>query len=175
MENHNQQQLDETRKQFDLMSNIAIQIRSKLEEERNNPPNPDLTQQSIQACAEQASSLKSKLKRNKEASKARQEEINSWQAWFEGLDQEDVSAEIQQLEKEVSWRREDISRLEKLIGELYNEIHLAELEQAEKEAQLMAISNGVLDAPIDEDPRLAGLLEELDALQQKMNALYEAQ
>jgi len=91
------------------------------------------------------------------------------------LDQEDVSAEIQQLEKEVSWRREDISRLEKLIGELYNEIHLAELEQAEKEAQLMAISNGVLDAPIDEDPRLAGLLEELDALQQKMNALYEAQ
>ena len=175
MKNHNQQQLDETRKQFDLMTNIASQIRSKLEEERKSPPNTQQLQQAVQKCAEQTSSLKSKLKRNKEASKSRQEEINSWQSWFEGLDQEDISGEIQQLEKEVSWRREDISRLEKLIGEQYNQIHLSELEQAEKEAQLMAISNGVLDAPIDEDPRLTGLLEEMDELQQKMNALYEAQ
>lgn len=175
MRNHNQQQLDETRKQLDLMSNIASQIRSKLEVERNNPPDPEHIKQSIQSCSEKVSSLKSKLKRNKESSKTRQEEINSWQAWFEGLDQEDVSAEIEQLEKEVTWRREDVGRLENMIGELYNEIHLAELEQFEKEAQLTALSNGVLDAPVDEDPRLTGLLEEMDALKQKMKVLHSAQ
>ena len=69
MKNHNQQQLDETRKQFDLMTNIASQIRSKLEEERKSPPNTEQVQQAVQKCAEQTSSLKSKLKRNKEASK----------------------------------------------------------------------------------------------------------
>ena len=174
MNDHNQQQLDEARQQYDLMADIATQVRAKLEAERDNPPEPDQIQAAISHCAEQVSSLKSKLKRHKESSKQRQEEIQSWQSWFEGVEAGDMSSAIDQLETEVSWRREDISRLEKLIGELYHQIHIIEADQMEKESQLTALSSGVLNAAVDEDPRLTGLLQEQAELKEKIKRLENA-
>jgi len=175
MDDRNQRQLDEARKEFDLLTDIAKQIRVKLEEERNSPPDPEQVQQAVSHCAEQVSSLKSKLTRHKQLSKQRQEEIQSWQSWLEGVDPEDMSNALVQLDKEVSWRQKDISQQEQLIGELYNQIHLTEAEKLEKEAQLAAISNGLLDVAVDEDPRLTGLLEERDALQEKIKTLQQTQ
>ena len=106
--------------------------------------------------------VQSDLDQVKGLSRKRKDEIDEWKAWYENLSMEEKPSGLERLQKEIGWRADDLSS----NGEKINELNLRELEArgAYEMAilKLEAFHAGVHKRPLEEDPRLVGVMAELD-------------
>jgi len=137
-----------------------IQYMRQLLQEERQQPTPDINslQQTIDSLAQQALQLKKKINSLKSRCKQRQHEIDTWHAWFHSIESVEKTVEKAALLQQVAWRREEITRQQQRIPALYQQRNEAELELLIKQAQYEAIQQGADQTPLEQDPRLVGLL-----------------
>lgn len=165
-----QTSLEEAKSRLSSIDEIAKRIRRNLEDERKNGiPHQHVLEEIMAKLVAEEEQLTRKLKKAKAICKKRKQEIVQWQTWFKELNQENKAEEKKQLENELEWRQKEVVQQEVKISHLYGLRTEKELEKSEKEVQLEALKRGVHKLPIDQDPRLSGILEEKKELQRIIN------
>ncbi len=155
--------VENPRKRAAYLKRLAADMRKQFEAERaGGPP----TRAGLQAALEQAEDdierLEAETEKAKQQSKKRKREIDEWKAWYNNQAGIDKTAARAKLDSEITWRAAEINALEARIAQLVADDLEAEGRVEQARHQMTALEAGVYDRPIKEDPRLVGVLEELE-------------
>jgi hypothetical protein len=116
-------------------------------------------EQGVKTWESQIADLKAEIKQSEALAKKRKREIDDWKQWYHGIGKIDRSEEWAKLEAEIAWRAQEINAAQKKINQLY-EKHLQVQTQLEMARHwLIAYDHGILDKPLEEDPRYVQILQ----------------
>ena len=125
---------------------------------KGSPPTRSEIEQSVQKWERECAGLKTEIKETETFAKQRKREIDEWKQWYNGVAKIDKSEEWAKLEAEIAWRGQQINDAQQKIDQLY-EKHLAAQTQLEMARHwLIAYDHGILDKPLQEDPRYVALM-----------------
>lgn len=155
-------ELDWLNQQFDLLTEEI-----RVERTIGLPTEEELAKQQLKAQKELAI-VQKKMDKAKAHIKRRKQEIKQWKESFDRLDQDERVERMNELQREIKWRSEDIAAKEALIAELYftktNANGLIESLQVKE----VVLKEGYYLRDIREDPRLKAIKEERDSLRSKL-------
>jgi len=142
------------------LKEINVQVKAERE---GTPPSLESLQADVTAAQVRAEKVGSELSQAKALSRKRKDEIDEWKGWYEKLPAEEKAAGLVTLNNEIKWRAAELDA----NGQRINELMLAEIETTgalEMASQkLAAIKAGTYKLPIEKDPRLKGVLAEVEA------------
>jgi len=140
----------------------VAEVRAQLEAERAAGP---FTLSGLQVELAQAQSEAERAATAAEKAKAqasrRKKEIDEWKAWYNSLLEDEKAIGLVKLQSEIKWRAAELDILTPQISELLaaQATAVGNLELAQQ--RLRAFEAGVFERPIDEDPRLLHITEQL--------------
>lgn len=115
-------------------------------------------EQDVQKWERECAERKAEVKEAEALAKKRKREIDEWKQWYHGIPKIDKSEEWAKLEVEIAWRAQEINDAQNKINQLYEQ-HLAVQTQLEMARHwLIAYDHGILDKPLQEDPRYVALM-----------------
>lgn len=163
--------LQEAKERVTLLETLLVKLRSQIEaERREGSSDPSILQAQVNHAKMKWDRIQSDLGETKGLSRKRKDEIDGWKAWYENRSNEEKpvqskkqqrEADLDRLQKEIKWRADELAS----NGEKFNTLIPQEFEARgvyEMASQkLAAFQTGVYKRPIEEDPRLKSLQEEL--------------
>jgi len=145
------------------LKKIATAIRKQLKAERaGGLPTEASLQAALDEAEDRVEQLEARIAKAKGLSKKRKREIDEWKTWYNNQPDIDKTAARAKLDGEIHWRADEIKKLEDQISRRIAKHLDAEGAVEQVRHQMAALEAGVYDRPIKEDPRLIGVLEELE-------------
>jgi Tfp pilus assembly protein FimV len=155
--------LKEAKTRLKILKSALREIKAQVKAERKlEPPSLESLQAAVSTAQSQLEKVQSELSQAKALSRKRKDEIDEWKGWYAKLPEEEKPAGLVSLNNEINWRSAELDS----NGQKINELMLAEIEATgvlemakQKKA---AFEAGVHKLPIEKDPRLKGVLAEVD-------------
>lgn len=135
-----------------------------LQERAEGFPSQSELKLSIDQSDTELRALNLKLDKTKALIKKRKAEIKQWKENFDRIDKLDKSQELEQLQKEIDWRAEEIAKNEMTVAALYDTKNELTGKIEGLNIKLMIVEQGFHEKPIEQDPRLLAINEEIDEL-----------
>ncbi len=155
----------------DLKKILSLMRRHVKEERKKGPAIEAEIDHQLSLAQYEMEALSKKVTAAKAHCKKRKREIDEWKLWYNGVAQIDKSAELKQLQEEIAWRAIEIATKEKEISELSLKVLLAEGKCEQLTLRLEALANGIWEGPIDQEPRVKNVLQEIKRLENKVAKL----
>ncbi|MFK8102007.1 MAG: hypothetical protein AB8G15_05775 [Saprospiraceae bacterium] len=154
------------------LNKVLSQMRRHVKEERKKGPaiEEEITHQ-LSLAQQELEALSKKITSAKAHSKKRKREIDEWKLWYNGVAQIDKSAELKQLQEEIAWRAAEIAAKEIEISTLLGHSLVAEGKCEQLKLRLEGLSNGIWEGPIDQEPRVKNVLQEIKRIENKVAKL----
>ena len=155
--------LKEAKMRLRALKSALKEIKVQVKAERGlGAPDPDALRADISRMQSQVEKVQLDLEQAKALSRKRKDEIDEWKAWYEKLPDEEKSAGLANLNNEIDWRAAELDA----NGQKINELMMAEIEAMgalETTLQkLAAVEAGAYKLPMEKDPRLKGVLAEIE-------------
>ena len=155
--------LKEAKTRLKILKSALREIKAQVRAERKlGPPSLESLQAAVSTAQSRLEEVQSELGQAKALSRKRKDEIDEWKGWYAKLPEEEKPAGLVSLNNEINWRSAELDS----NGQKINELMLAEIEATgvlemakQKKA---AFEAGVHKLPIEKDPRLKGVLAEVD-------------
>jgi DNA repair ATPase RecN len=156
--------LKEAKTRLKILKSALSEIKAQVKAERKQvPPSLDALRADVSMAQSRLEKVQSELGQAKALSRKRKDEIDEWKGWYEKLPAEEKPAGLVSLNTEINWRAEELDS----NGQKINELMLAEIEAMGAfemaNQKLAAFKAGVHKLPIEKDPRLKGVLAEVEA------------
>jgi DNA repair exonuclease SbcCD ATPase subunit len=156
--------LKEAKARLKILKSALKEIRVQVKAERKGePPSLESLQAAVSTAQSRLEKVQSELGQAKALSRKRKDEIDEWKGWYAKLPEQEKPAGLISLNNEISWRAAELDT----NGQRINELMLAEIEATGAlemaNQKLAAFKAGVHKLPIERDPRLKGVLAEVEA------------
>ena len=155
--------LKEAKTRLKILKSALSEIKAQVKAEREqDPPSLESLQAAVSSAQGRLDKVQSELSQAKALSRKRKDEIDEWKGWYAKLPEQEKPAGLTSLNNEINWRAAELDS----NGQKINELMMAEidamgiLEMANQ--KLAAFEAGVHKLPIEKDPRLKGVLAEVD-------------
>jgi len=155
--------LKDAKARVKILKSVLAEIRIQVKMEREQKP-PDVTtlQADVSVAQARLDKVQSELKQAKALSRKRKDEIDEWKGWYEKLPENEKPAGLISLQNEINWRAVELDT----NGQKINELTMIEIDamgtlEVAKQ-KWAAYEAGVHKLPAEKDPRLKGVLVELE-------------
>lgn len=155
--------LKEAKARVKLLKSAADEIRARIKAERAETiHDPSVIQVEIERARINWEKVQSELDQAKGLSQKRKDEIDEWKAWYEKLPTAEKQSGLERLQSEIGWRANELATNGQKINELIPKEFEARGAFEMAKIKMEAFRAGVHQLPEDEDPRLKGVLAEMD-------------
>lgn len=159
------QELDELNRQFDLLHEEI-----RYERKVGLPSVEELALLKVKA-QKAADTIQKKIDKAKAHIKRRKQEIKQWKESFDRLEQEEKVERMNELQREIKWRAEDIASKEAVIAKSYFEKTDANAKIESLNIKEYVINEGYNYKDISEDPRLKAINDDREKLRKKLSTM----
>ena len=157
-----QQKLDWFNRQLDLLKQ-EINV-----ERKNGLPDKTTLEKKLLRAQREVDSVMKKMEKAKAHIKRRKQEIKQWKESIDRLAQEEKTEKMNQLQKEILWRSQDIAAKEAAISALYEAKYVAMKDVEMLTIQNEIVTGGFHKKDINQDPRIVALKEERDMVKNEL-------
>lgn len=162
-EKQNKVKLNDAKERVKVLKSSADEIRVRIKAERAEAiHDPSIIQAEIERVRLNWEKVQSELDQAKGLSRKRKDEIDEWKTWYEKLPLAEKETGLARLQNEIKWRAAELEDNGKRINELIPQEFEARGVFEMAKLKLDAFNAGVHQLPEDKDPRLKGVLAELD-------------
>jgi predicted nuclease with TOPRIM domain len=156
--------LKEAKTRLKILKSALREIKAQVKaEHEQEPPSLETLQADVSTAQSRLEKVQSELSQAKALSRKRKDEIDEWKGWYAKLPEEEKPAGLVNLNNEINWRAAELDT----NGQKINELMLAEIEATGAvemaNQKLAAFEAGVHKLPVEKDPRLKGVLAEVDS------------
>jgi len=155
--------LKEAKSRLRILRSALKEIKAQVKAEREQePPSLEALQADVSTAQSRLEKAQSELSQAKALSRKRKDEIDEWKGWYAKLPEQEKPAGLVSLNNEINWRAAELDS----NGQKINELMMAEIDAmgASEMAnqKLAAAEAGVHKLPMEKDPRLKGVLAEVE-------------
>lgn len=159
----------DAKQQLAKLDEILVGLKAQIEAERaqiqaSKEQGSDIAavlRTDMNAAWEKVEGIETEIEEAKDQAGSRKDEISGWKLWYNGLAEIDKTESMKKLEFEVGWRSKEIGEIEKKIAGLQESLLDARESQEKARQKLEAYEAGVYGLPIEEDPRIKELQEQI--------------
>jgi chromosome segregation ATPase len=159
----------DAKKQLAMLDEIIVSLKAQIEAERaqikalkeQGSDIATVLRADMNAAWKEMEGIETQIEDAKDQASSRKDEISGWKLWYNSLAEIDKTESMKKLEFEVGWRSLEIGEIEKKIASLQESQLAARGRQEAARQKLEAYEAGGYGLPIEEDPRIKELQEQI--------------